>query len=69
MAVIKPFMATQIHSSEREITHQRDVNQLDQPSTGHKSISQVSDGLNHLDQLETKRKLVYKSIDISIRLI
>lgn len=39
-------------------THQRNVDQLYQPPTGHKGISQVFDGLNHADQLKRKRSSV-----------
>lgn len=38
-------------------THQRNVNQLYQPSAGHKSISQIPYCLNHVDQL--KKEIIY----------
>lgn len=39
----------------RSDSHQCNVNQLNQPPTGHKSISQILDGLNHVNKLERKR--------------
>lgn len=45
-------------TERRNDTHQCKVNHLYQPSTGHKSICQVSDGLNHSDQLKTSKPWV-----------
>lgn len=47
-----------IQFQRRDGAHQCNVNQLYQPSTGHKRISQVFDGLDHVDQLERKTSWV-----------
>lgn len=49
------------HTSEENDTHQRNVNQFYQPSTGHKSISHVLDGLNHADQLKEEMAFMHGS--------
>lgn len=38
-------------------TYQRNVDQLDQPPAGHKGICQVSDGLDHSDQLKGGKRV------------
>lgn len=40
---------------KKKATYQRNVDQLNQPPTGHKSICQVFDGLDHADQLQGKK--------------
>lgn len=61
--VIKLFVAIKKKEVERQSeTHQRDVDEIDQLSTGHKSVGQISDGLNHVDQLQRKRsRYFYKT--------
>lgn len=61
--VIKLFVAIKKKEVERQSeTHQRDVDEIDQLPTGHKSVGQVSDGLNHVDQLQRKRsRYFYKT--------
>lgn len=52
------FWNGETKARRRTAAYQENVHQLDQPPTGHKSISQVPDGLDHADQLqgETKKK-------------
>lgn len=60
-AIIKSFIPAEAKQLGGENgTHQREVNQLYQPSTGHKSICQVFDGLNHIGQLKIRKRLVNK---------
>ena len=55
--VMKLSVATkrEAEAERQNETHQRDVDELDQLPTGHKRVGQVSDGLNHVDQLQRKR--------------
>lgn len=40
----------------QKATHQRNVDQLNQPPAGHKGISQVFDGLDHPNQLHREEQ-------------
>lgn len=50
------FWNGETKAQRRTAAYQGNVDQLDQPPTGHKSISQVSDGLDHADQLQEEKK-------------
>lgn len=50
------FWNGETKAQRRTAAYQGNVDQLDQPPTGHKSISQVSDGLHHADQLQGDKK-------------
>lgn len=52
----QPSRTAKTKAQRRKATYQGKVHQLDQPPTGHKSICQVSDGLDHADQLQGKKK-------------
>lgn len=64
LGVIKLSVAIkrEAEAERQSETHQRDVDELNQLPTGHKSVGQVSDGLNHVDQLQRGRsRYFYKT--------